>query len=70
MPNETIIELPDDLEAAITASGRTIPDLIRAGLQAEERGQEEVWLAGLVAELIGKLNDGYVLVPRKPATDD
>jgi hypothetical protein len=66
MPNETSVELPDELLTAISASGRSIPDLIRAGLEAERRAQEEIWLAGLVADLIGKLNDGYVLAPRKP----
>jgi hypothetical protein len=71
MPNNTSVHLSDDLLAAISASGRSIPDLIRAGLEAEPSGQEdereqEVWLAGVVAELINKLNDGYVLVPRKP----
>jgi hypothetical protein len=67
MPNNTSVYLSDDLLAAISASGRSIPDLIRAGLEAGpgERREEEVWLAGIVAELVNKLNDGYVLVPRK-----
>lgn len=77
MPNNTSVYLSDDLIAAISASGRSIPDLIRAGLEAEsgeeegrpgeEEGEreQEVWLAGVVAELINKLNDGYVLMPRK-----
>jgi hypothetical protein len=70
MPNNTSVYLPDDLIAAISASGRSIPDLIRAGLatepgEQEDEREQEVWLAGVVAELINKLNDGYVLVPRK-----
>jgi hypothetical protein len=71
MPNNTSVYLPDDLIAAISASGRSIPDLIRAGLatgpgeQEDEQREQEAWLAGVVAELINKLNDGYVLVPRK-----
>jgi predicted transcriptional regulator len=71
MPKNTTIELPDDLAEAVTASGRSLPELIRAGLEAGQAGPaadkgEEAWLAGVVAELINKLNDGYVLVPRKP----
>jgi predicted transcriptional regulator len=71
MPKNTTIELPDDLAEAVTASGRSVADLIRAGLAAADAGPEddkseqEAWLAGVVAELINKLNDGYVLVPRK-----
>ncbi len=71
MPKNTSIELPDDLAEAVAASGRSLPDLIRAGLAAENAGleedksEQEVWLAGVVAELINKLNDGYVLMPRK-----
>jgi predicted transcriptional regulator len=70
MSKNTSIELPDDLAEAVTASGRSLPDLIRAGLAAEQAGPEtdkgeEAWLAGVVAELINKLNDGYVLMPRK-----
>jgi hypothetical protein len=78
MPNNTSVYLSDDLIAAISASGRSIPDLIRAGLetgpgeqedgpgkQEDDQREQEVWLAGVVAELINKLNDGYVLVPRK-----
>ena len=77
MPNNTSVSLPDDLLAAVSASGRSIPELIRAGLEAEpseregrpsgqeDQREQEVWLAGVVAELINKLNDGYVLVPRK-----
>jgi hypothetical protein len=33
MPNNTSVYLSDDLIAAISASGRSIPDLIRAGLE-------------------------------------
>lgn len=70
MTNNTSVYLPDDLIAAISASGRSIPDLIRAGLatepsEQEDQREQEVWLAGVVAELINKLNNGYVLVPRK-----
>ena len=70
MPKNTTIELPDDLAEAVSASGRSLPDLIRAGLESGPAGPgtdkgEEAWLAGVVAELINKLNDGYVLVPRK-----
>ena len=64
MPEEIILDLPDDLAEAVLASGRTIPDLIRAGLETAKK-DEETWLAGVVAELINKLNNGYVLVPRK-----
>ena len=69
MLNEVSVFLSDELLAAVDASPRTVPELIQAGLEAAERAggerADEVWLAGLVADLVGKLNAGYVLVPRK-----
>lgn len=63
MPKKTSIYLPDDLVAAISASGRTIPDLIRAGLESAEREQAARLAAG-VEELLAKLREGYRLEPR------
>ena len=66
MPRKTSIYLPDDLDAAIRASGRSIPDLIRLGLEARERPRSDR-LAGAVEELTAALASGYRLVP--PADD-
>ena len=38
MPKNTTIELPDDLAEAVSASGRSLPDLIRAGLESGQAG--------------------------------
>jgi len=60
---KTSVYLPEDLAAAISASGQTIPDLIRAGLIAGERDQD-LRLAAVVEDLLTKLNQGYILVHR------
>jgi hypothetical protein len=65
MPRKTSIYLPDELDEAIRASGKSIPDLIRLGLQAGERSRGDR-LADAVERMLLKLQDGYSFVPREP----
>lgn len=66
MGKKTSVYLSDDLDEAVRASGRSIPDLIRLGLEAGERARSDR-LAGAVEQLTGQLREGYRLVP--PADD-
>lgn len=62
MPRKTSIYLPDELDEAIRASGKSIPDLIRLGLQTGERERGDR-LADAVERLLLKL-DGDTFTPR------
>ena len=65
MGKKTSIYLPDELDRAIRASGKSIPDLIRLGLEAGERARGDR-LADGVEKMLRVLQDGYTLVPRDP----
>jgi len=61
---KTSVYLPDELDRAIRASGKSIPDLIRAGLEAGER--DRLTLALEQAEkTLRAIRDGYVLTRRE-----
>lgn len=59
---KTSVYLSDDLNRAVEASGRSLPDLIRAGLEAGERSREGQ-LADAVERLLVKLNRGCTFEP-------
>jgi hypothetical protein len=61
MGKKTSIYLPDSLDEAIRASGQTIPDLIRIGLEAGQRTRADR-LAETVERLLVKLDSGYTFV--------
>lgn len=65
MGKKTSVYLPDNLDAAVRASGKSIPDLIRLGLEAGERARADR-LADSVERLTAALENGYTLVPREP----
>lgn len=58
--------LPADLDEAVRASGRNLPDLIRLGLEHAEQTRGDR-LAAAVERLLVKLQAGYSFVP--PADD-
>ncbi len=70
MGKKTSVYLSDDLAEAIRASGQSIPDLIRLGLQAAELARANrladavEQLAGQAEKLTGLLQEGYRIVPR------
>jgi hypothetical protein len=67
MGKKTSIYLSDDLARAVEASGKTIPALIRLGLEGGERARSDR-LADQVEKLARALQEGgYRLVP--PADD-
>jgi hypothetical protein len=64
MPGKkTSVYLPDELDRAVQASGKNLPDLIRAGLEAGERERGDR-LADVVERLLVKLDSGYTLEKR------
>jgi Arc/MetJ-type ribon-helix-helix transcriptional regulator len=66
MPGKkTSVYLPDELDRAVRASGRSLPDLIRAGLEAGERSRADR-LADAAERMLRKLDEGYELVRRDP----
>jgi hypothetical protein len=60
---KTSVYLPGELAEAIRASGKSIPDLIRAGLEAGERSRSDR-LADAAERMLRKLDEGYELVRR------
>ena len=64
MGKKTSVYLPDELAEAIRASGKSIPDLIRLGLQAGDRARGDR-LADAVERMLLKLQDGYTFTPRQ-----
>lgn len=63
MGKKTSVYLPDDLAEAVRASGRSLPDLIRAGLEAVERSRDDR-LADAVERMLLKLDSGYTFEKR------
>jgi hypothetical protein len=67
---KTSVYLPDELDRAYRESGKNLPDLIRAGLEAGERSRSDQLadtverLADVVERLLRKLDDGYTLEKR------
>jgi len=57
MGKKTSVYLSDELDAAYRASGKSIPDLIRAGLEAGERSRGDR-LADAVERLLARLDEG------------
>lgn len=68
MGKKTSIYLPDELAEAIRASGKSIPDLIRLGLEAGKRGRADR-LADEVERMLRMLQDGYTFIPRERTAD-
>jgi len=60
MARTTSVYLSDELDAAVRASGRTVPELVRLGLE-NERNRDR--LADQVERLTDALARGYRLVP-------
>jgi hypothetical protein len=65
---KTSVYLPDDLAEAIRASGKSIPALIRLGLEAGERGRADR-LADEVERMLRMLQDEYTFIPRERTAD-
>ena len=63
MGKKTSVYLSDELDRAVQASGRNLPDLIRAGLEAGERERGDR-LADAVERLLVKLDRVLVLEQR------
>ena len=64
MAKKTSIYLSDEMERAVAASGRSLIDLVRAGLEGEARRDR---LADEVEKLVRAVRDGYSFSPRDPA---
>lgn len=64
MAKKTSIYLSDEMERAVAVSGRSLIDLVRAGLEQDARRDR---LADEVEKLLRAVRDGYTLVPRDPA---
>jgi len=62
MAKKTSIYLSDEMERAVDASGRSLIDLVRAGLEQDARRDR---LADSVDELARALREGCTIVPRK-----
>ena len=61
MAKKTSIYLSDEMERAVAASGRSLIDLVRAGLEQDARRDR---LADEVEKMLRKLADGYTFTPR------
>jgi hypothetical protein len=64
MAKKTSIYLSDEMERAVAASGLSLIDLVRAGLEPLARRDR---LADEVGELVRMLREGCTIVPRDPA---
>ncbi len=65
MAKKTSIYLSDEMERAVAASGRSLIDLVRTGLERQARPDR---LADAVDELVRMLREGgCTIVPRDPA---